>query len=321
MRSSSWTLAGLLLLSSEVALAQEPAPSTGPALQPSAAGAEVPAAPAAEPAVQVVPPPAAAVELPAIVEQQPPPAAAVGLACVPDCRSGFTCHAGQCVSLCNPPCSIGDLCTSQGECVARPPEPARSSDLPPADHGTHTHDGFFLRMTTGPGGGRVGLDIPDQPEQSYTGGGWSMSVDVGGAVTRDLAVFGRLRGAWMFSPALRIDGDKVADSDGRVVDQGLFGAGLNYYVMPLNLYFAGAIGFASVEAVRTRRGREDLHDSSRIGFGIDLDVGKEWWVSDNWGLGATLRLSLASVPASEDLPRHSIFGGAFLALLFSATYQ
>ena len=239
---------------------------------------------------------------------------------MPSCRSGYACRAGQCVSSCNPPCSIGDVCTPQGECVSRPPEPVQRA-APGVDTGVHTHDGFFLRMAVGPGGGGVGLDIPDQPEQSYAGGGWTISVDVGGAVTRDLVLFGRLRGAWLISPALRIGGDEVPGSDGRLVDQGLFGAGLNYYVMPLNLYFGGALGFASVEAVRTRSNGEDVRDSSRIGFGIDLDVGKEWWVSDNWGLGVALKFSLSSVPASEDRPRHSIFGGGFLALLFTATYQ
>ncbi|HKU42536.1 MAG TPA: hypothetical protein VJR89_30470, partial [Polyangiales bacterium] len=69
------------------------------------------------------------------------------------------------------------------------------------------------------------------------------------------------------------------------------------------------------------RNKDDQRDSSRVGFGLDLDVGKEWWVGEQWGLGVALRLSVASVPANSDLPRKSMFGGGFLALLFSVTYQ
>lgn len=38
-------------------------------------------------------------------------------ACLPSCRSGFTCVGGQCVSACNPLCTAGERCTSEGECI------------------------------------------------------------------------------------------------------------------------------------------------------------------------------------------------------------
>jgi len=37
--------------------------------------------------------------------------------CFPRCRGGYICHDGECVSLCNPPCSQGERCTGDGECV------------------------------------------------------------------------------------------------------------------------------------------------------------------------------------------------------------
>lgn len=44
--------------------------------------------------------------------------------CLPSCRSGYTCVSGQCVSLCNPICPVGEYCTEQGECaVGTPAEP------------------------------------------------------------------------------------------------------------------------------------------------------------------------------------------------------
>ncbi|MFT3925119.1 MAG: hypothetical protein QM778_21465 [Myxococcales bacterium] len=51
--------------------------------------------------------------------------------CYPDCRSGFTCIRGQCVSKCNPVCFDGEICTDQGECVLRPVEESEGKKKKP----------------------------------------------------------------------------------------------------------------------------------------------------------------------------------------------
>ena len=52
-------------------------------------------------------------------------------ACFPTCRAGYLCHDGECVSRCNPACDAGEVCTSEGTCMARqglvPPPPAMSA--------------------------------------------------------------------------------------------------------------------------------------------------------------------------------------------------
>lgn len=45
------------------------------------------------------------------------PASGEAKACFPECRTGYTCHEGACVSLCNPACDDGEVCTAAGECV------------------------------------------------------------------------------------------------------------------------------------------------------------------------------------------------------------
>lgn len=75
------------------------------------------------------------------------PAATPAVAsCVPDCRSGFICLQGTCVSACNPPCSAHEQCTGAGQCVAStappawPAEPtATSPDREPESPGAHSH--------------------------------------------------------------------------------------------------------------------------------------------------------------------------------------
>jgi hypothetical protein len=196
-------------------------------------------------------------------------------------------------------------------------EPARAPES-----GVQTHDGFFLRFTTGPAGGAISLDVPEEDELTYSGGGWSTAIDIGGAPTRDLVIFGRVRGSWIFDPKVRLGDREVDTSDNLIVTQSLLGAGINYYIMPINIYFGGALGFATIGMTRDRgRNRSELRQDSDVGFGLDLDAGKEWWVGDNWGLGVALRLSLASVPAGSENPEDAVFGSGFVSLLFSATYQ
>ncbi|MET0389548.1 MAG: hypothetical protein ABW321_26480 [Polyangiales bacterium] len=38
-------------------------------------------------------------------------------ACMPDCRSGYTCLEGRCVSMCNPVCAANEYCNAVGECL------------------------------------------------------------------------------------------------------------------------------------------------------------------------------------------------------------
>lgn len=48
--------------------------------------------------------------------------------CVPDCRQGYVCHQGSCVSACNPPCANGERCTEDVVCVAEAEQPAASDE-------------------------------------------------------------------------------------------------------------------------------------------------------------------------------------------------
>jgi hypothetical protein len=66
----------------------------------------------------------------------PAPAAAATAPCVPDCREGFVCKDGTCLSLCNPVCPAGQRCTAESQCVAEAPPPVAAPPVavapPPA---------------------------------------------------------------------------------------------------------------------------------------------------------------------------------------------
>lgn len=217
---------------------------------------------------------------------------------------------------------MGEVCTNHGEC-GRAAEPPASNPYPVAGgegDGRQRHDGFFLRLTLGAGGGAVGFDVPAGDDTAFAGGGWASSLDLGGALDDDITFFGRARIASLVSPAVSIDGDELGPASDAIATQSMLGVGISYYVMPLNLYFDGVVGVAVIASGYDYAG-DDRDYESDIGFGFDLDVGKEWWVSDNWGLGAAVRLSITRVEGSDDLPDDSELGAVFVSLLLSATYQ
>lgn len=134
----------------------------------------------------------------------------------------------------------------------------------------------------------------------------------------------------MVSEALAINMDLVVAhspaADHGVLEDTLFtalhlGAGVTYWLMPANVYLAASLGAArsSVEGNPVRIDVEvPQSDASRVGLGLHLAAGKQWWVSRRVGLGATLSLlgSVASNPiGGEDSDR--LLAG--FALSFSAT--
>lgn len=65
----------------------------------------------------------------------------------------------------------------------------------------------------------------------------------------------------------------------------------------------------------------DFHPvDSSPGFGVKVAVGKEWWVSDHWGLGLALEFQFASnrETSAGFTTTWNSFGGGFS---FSATYN
>jgi hypothetical protein len=62
-------------------------------------------------------------------------------------------------------------------------------------------------------------------------------------------------------------------------------------------------------------------DIARSDFGVaaKLGIGKEWWVSQRWGLGATLEAMAGAVP--DDATKDKGWGFFGVDLAFSATYN
>jgi hypothetical protein len=313
-RACAGSIAALLaqMAFASLVLGQQQPAATAPTAP--AAGTAAPTPAAASSSAQ--PAPAAAAAAPPSAEPATPapeaPPSAEAAACFPSCRSGFLCSAGQCISACNPPCAAGETCTAAAECVTNVPAPPPSylerRPLPPpppppaAETGVHTHDGFLLRAALGFGGGTMSEsyrgDLFGQGvasgEIDYAGGGFRLSIDVGGSLNDALSVHGRLSLGTLDEPSMMIDGADYATPRGTTVSATLVGVGLTYVIMPLNLYFAGVVGIAGITARDDDPDTENEGGDGDAGPGLELDVGKEWWLGSQLGLGVALRLSFAA---------------------------
>ncbi len=183
---------------------------------------------------------------------------------------------------------------------------------PPPPVPEFVHDGFYLRMGLGPGFGRVGLSSGGE-ELTMSGAMFSSSIGIGGAIAPNLILYGGLVDTSIVSPDYKVDGTTVTENGSSILITGL-GPGVAYYIMPSNVYVAGTLMLTRVSQA-SPNGRVALSD---WGPGLEGLVGKEWWVSDNWGLGVAAQIILARVGSKVD---DGAFGVVAGGLLFSATYN
>lgn len=248
--------------------------------------------------------------------------AAAGAQCYPACRSGYLCHNGACVSECNPPCEAGLECRDR-DChtPAPPPAPPPStwSDQRPVSEppnpGAERHDGFMLRFSLGFGFSNTHAEAKGQPDEiDISGFSGTFSFDIGASLIDNLVLHARIADFYVLNKKYEVNGvEQTTDSS---LAAFMFGPALSYYLMPANVYFTLALGLS---LLGSNNGRAH-GDSTDVGFGTNADVGKEWWVSDNWALGVAARFWFTHAPDSRagvDIT-YNMFGGA---VMFTATFN
>ena len=165
--------------------------------------------------------------------------------------------------------------------------------------------------------GVVGESAGTPPRRLSDGGvAIGSSLDLGAAVSQNLIVRGRL--GWSATGRLA---DKVFGPDiGAVL--GDVGAGADYYLMPINMYFGVTLGLAGVAFVNNRRSDDHRVRHSKAGISLTWDIGKEWWLSGNWAIGIAGRLSYTNVAPANLIPgsdgRLAVWS---LGPAFTATYN
>ncbi|HKU44564.1 MAG TPA: outer membrane beta-barrel protein [Polyangiales bacterium] len=160
----------------------------------------------------------------------------------------------------------------------------------PAAPGAQRHDGFMLRLTLGFGYSTTSATAKDDPDEAALFGvSGSFAIDLGVALTENLLLHLRLADLYVLNPGVSVNGMKEQSTSELTFGAFFIGPGLSYYIMPANLYltFTAGIAWMTVDTDRSEA------NSTDVGFGANAELGKEWWVSDNWGLGLAGRFWLS----------------------------
>jgi hypothetical protein len=175
-----------------------------------------------------------------------------------------------------------------------------------------SHDGgFFMRLA--PGIGYTSSKIEDGSNSlEIRGASGSFDIALGAVISRNFAIHAVLGGWSLSNPTVEFNGLE-RDTDDASLTMGSFGAGFTYYFGSSNTYLTASAGASSL----TLDNDGDKTESD-TGFSFDAGLGKEWWVSDRWGLGVSATIGYHSIP-TDDEGIDDNFKGPSFAVRFSAT--
>lgn len=142
-----------------------------------------------------------------------------------------------------------------------------------------------------------------------------MGIALGGVVAPNLIVHGVFLFTITDNPDVTLAGTSVGQSRSSA-DVFAFGGGATYYFEPFNLYLSGNLLAAQFE-LDAGADSSNVVYQSKFGLGVEALVGKEWWVSPEWGLGVSAEFIGASMKDKNDGDVR--WTTTSFALLFSAT--
>ncbi len=200
--------------------------------------------------------------------------------------------------------------------------------------GAREHDGFYLRLGLGGGrlGGSVGSNSSSELKGAFDGsfgrGSLSFELNIGGTPAPGLVIGG---GLWIDSAIgqpestdLRVNGKSAPSLAFDRANIALLGPFVDYYFDPkLGWHLEGALGIASMAVGRGTRGSDVVtQDKTMGGLGFMLGGGYEWWIADQWSLGALLRFLYVSTESNHSDAEVWVGKGyAFPEIMFGATYH
>ncbi|HZL18099.1 MAG TPA: hypothetical protein VFG23_10165, partial [Polyangia bacterium] len=179
--------------------------------------------------------------------------------------------------------------------------------------GAETHDGLYLRLQLGVGYMRMSASTKGT-DSSIAGASGNFDLALGAALSPRLIIYGTVIESKARNPTYKLDGPSLSDNpSGMIVgtvslggfgNAGVVGVGGGVATyLPSNLFLAGSL-LASRLFVDDFNG--NLVAKSDWGFTFEGQLGKEWWVSDNWGLGIAGQLLLGAMNdhplANESVP-------------------
>ena len=182
----------------------------------------------------------------------------------------------------------------------------QAADLP----AVHAHDGLFIRIAPGIAGAAATTHV-DGTDYTLKGGAGRLGIGIGWSIAPRVVLDAELLGHAVVGPTLDVGGNMSDASNDVTWGVSYAGLGATYFFRN-NVNLSGSVGtlIMSLDAPNMDQARTDH------GVGLKLGVGKEWWLSSRWGLGAALELLGGNVPDGD-----AHWGVATVGLTMSATYN
>ena len=191
---------------------------------------------------------------------------------------------------------------------------------------SHTHDGFFLNLALGFGHGSYedNFETRNSNDNRLESSGVSSEFDlkIGGCPFKNLALHLTTLGVGF---ADDIDSYSNGELRGSISPKSFsltfFGGGATAYIPAVEGLFVSASIGVSQYSVTLGNGAYSYDASSVAGFAFAIQAGKEWWVSENWGLGLSVSYVRGSNGEDDTIIYKENMKSDSFNVMFSATFN
>lgn len=194
-------------------------------------------------------------------------------------------------------------------------------------NGAHEHDGFYLSMAlgpafsainyryTGPAGSPGSTGSIRTASAVFNGNGAEFDLKIGGAVMENLIIHGTIISTAVVGPDVRSNGRHAKTRNDFGISETMIGGGATYYLMPLNMFGSASAGIGHYTV---SQGNSSINTDR--GFAMQLKIGKEWWISKNWGFGIGLTYGKTTL-TNRNGSHTEEFDSNHFAVLFNTTFN
>jgi hypothetical protein len=171
-------------------------------------------------------------------------------------------------------CAIAAVLLTGSAGLAQENQPMQPPSRGGYDSTYQRHFGFYIRPD-------LGVGYMSSTESGITLSGFSGlgGVAIGGAIRENSILAVHIIDAVAQNPSVSSGGSSTSTRDTSLL---LWGIGPQYthYFMPANVYLSTTLALTRLHISSGGRSAD-----SNWGVGTRIALGKEWWVSDHWGLG------------------------------------
>jgi hypothetical protein len=182
----------------------------------------------------------------------------------------------------------------------------------PREPGARTHDGFYFRLGTGFGAYSESLQSEDagiyggKVKGTNTGFATLGELALGGTIGKGLVLGGGAYTAQLIASTFRVNQDSAGppppELDPEIRNFALVGPFLDWYPNPKKgFHLQAALGLATLSSIHIDTSAvNDDNPYHAAGAGIMLGAGYEWWIGEEWSMGAMARMLGAVLVGKDD---------------------